>query len=169
MSIAMLAFIILADLKWHDVNPIVGDVFQLGLLIYFITILFSFIHLYFTHLNQKTQLTELQIQQNKNKLQAITIRSNRKSVNILVKDIHYIESLSDYVKIYTEQNTILTKEKISHLEKTLPEHFVRIHRSFLINNYNVEGFGHDYVHVHDQKLPIGRKYKKSALSQIGQA
>ena len=59
-----------------------------------------------------------------------------------------------------------TKEKISTLEKTLPESFVRIHRSFLINLQHVSSFNKEEVSIADQKLTIGRKYKKEALEVL---
>jgi DNA-binding LytR/AlgR family response regulator len=48
----------------------------------------------------------------------------------------------------------------------LPEWFIRIHRSFLVNKKKVASFGHDYVKVQDKQLPVGRKYKKEALSKM---
>jgi DNA-binding LytR/AlgR family response regulator len=51
-------------------------------------------------------------------------------------DFLFIESLAAYVRIHSMQNNIESKEKISHLANRLPEIFLRIHRSFIINHYS---------------------------------
>lgn len=165
--ISMFSFVILADLKWHSMNPVVGDILQMGMIIYFVAILFSFIRLYQSNLKHQEQISQLEESHQKNLQKTLTVRSNRKSVPISIEDIFYIESLADYVKIHTTSGVVITKEKISQLEQMLPDWFTRIHRSFLINRNRVESFGHDFVTIHSQKLPLGRKYKKEALDKIG--
>tara|TARA_R110001599_G_scaffold322540_1_gene533630 strand:+ start:13523 stop:14293 length:771 start_codon:yes stop_codon:yes gene_type:complete len=164
--IAMGAFIFLTDFDKNRMSPIAGDVMQLGVIIYFIVILFSFIRVYRSNLKREARITALEAANQKNLLQTITVRSNREAVSIAIDDILYVESLADYVKINTDAGVVITKEKISGLEKMLPEWFIRIHRSFLVNKNKVEAFGHDYVKVQAQQIPIGRKYKKEALERI---
>ncbi|GAB5526795.1 MAG: hypothetical protein Roseis2KO_46670 [Roseivirga sp.] len=165
-AISMFAFVILADLKWRTMNPIVGDIYQMGMIIYFVAILFSFIRLYQSNIKHQKQIVELEERQQKNLQKVLTVRSNRKSVPIAIEDILYIESLADYVKIHTISDTVITKEKISQLAQKLPDRFIRIHRSFLINQQKVESYAHDFVQIKEQQLPMGRKYKKEALAQI---
>lgn len=144
-------------------SPVAGDILQLGVIIYFIAIMFSFIRVYRSSLERDTRIAALEEANQKNLLQSITVRSNREAVSILVDDILFVESLADYVKINTGTGVVITKEKISSLEDTLPEWFIRIHRSYLVNKNRVEAFGYDYVKIQDQQLPVGRKYKKEAL------
>ncbi|MBO3698598.1 LytTR family DNA-binding domain-containing protein [Roseivirga sp. E12] len=161
--ISMFSFITLADLQWDQMNPVSADLFQMVVVIYFIAILFSFMHTYKANeLNQE----KLDTLKHKNRQEIINIKSNRKSIPVAVNDILYIESLADYVKIHRESDTIITKEKISFLESSLPDWFLRIHRSFLINQHKLEAYGHDFMQVNAEKLPLGRKYKKEALSKI---
>ncbi len=48
-------------------------------------------------------------------------------------DIFYIEANDDYVKIVTKDGSYLKKSTLSHIEQTLdPQHFVRVHRSYLV-------------------------------------
>ncbi|KYG85738.1 hypothetical protein AWW67_00420 [Roseivirga seohaensis] len=164
--IAMAAFVFLTDFNWNRMSPVAGDILQLGVIIYFVAILFSFIRVYRSNLERDARIAALEEANQKNLLQTITVRSNREAVSISVDDILYIESLADYVKINTLTGVVITKEKISGLEKMLPEWFIRIHRSYLVNKNKVEAFGHDYVKVQAQQLPVGRKYKKEALERI---
>lgn len=164
--IAMAAFVFLTDFNWNRMSPIAGDVLQLGVIIYFVATLFSFIRVYRSNLEREARIAALEEANQKNLLQTITVRSNREAVSISIDDILYVESLADYVKINMIAGVVITKEKISSLEEMLPEWFIRIHRSFLVNKNKVEAFGHDYVKVQAQQLPVGRKYKKEALESM---
>ena len=50
----------------------------------------------------------------------IYVKSERKVVKVYLKDIVYIESLKDYVKVHTPQKLIVTKQLISQFENVLP-------------------------------------------------
>lgn len=53
---------------------------------------------------------------------------------IPVSKIQYIEAADDYVKIYTEEGGFLKNRTMSFYERSLlPFHFIRIHRSYIIN------------------------------------
>jgi two-component system, LytTR family, response regulator len=164
--IAMFAFVVLTDLNWDRMSPIAGDVLQLGIIIYFVAILFSFIRVYQSNLERAAKIVALEAVNKKNLLKTITVRSNRELVSVLIDEILYVESLADYVKINTASGVTITKEKISGLENILPDWFIRIHRSFLVNSNKVEAFGYDYVKIQSQQLTIGRKYKKEALAKL---
>ena len=98
----------------------------------------------------------------------LTLRVDRQAMRVLVGDIWYVESLSDYVKVHTSERTLVTRERISHLEKTLAPHgFLRIHRSFLVATAAVTAFTADEVHVAEgPRLPIGRTYRQAVLARL---
>jgi len=89
-------------------------------------------------------------------------RVNRQMVKVYFKDIHYCESLKDYIRIVTSGDRLITKMAISKLEKMLPPNrFVRIHRSFIINTEHIESFSANKVDIMDQSLTVGRSYKEN--------
>jgi len=92
--------------------------------------------------------------------------SNRKVTKIPYDEIVYIESLSDYIKVITENNQIRSKEKISNLASRLPEIFLRIHRSFIINTDRLKNISSDEVTVDDITLTIGRSYRKTVKDSL---
>ncbi|MBL7837325.1 MAG: LytTR family transcriptional regulator DNA-binding domain-containing protein [Bacteroidetes bacterium] len=67
----------------------------------------------------------------------IVVKSGLDIIIILHKDILYIESYDDYVKIHTTEKTYLKKKTMTYYENTLQNKgFIRIHRSYLVNiNY----------------------------------
>jgi DNA-binding LytR/AlgR family response regulator len=96
----------------------------------------------------------------------IFIRADRKTVKLVLTDVLYIESMSDYLKIYTTGGMLLTKEKISIIEQKLPSHFLRIHRSFIFNTKHLQAFTHECVEVGGKELPISRSLRSEVLDKL---
>ncbi|MBX3254869.1 MAG: response regulator transcription factor [Chitinophagaceae bacterium] len=95
------------------------------------------------------------------------VRVERRLIKVNTKDILWIESLKDYIKVITPKETFHTKQKISVTEKLLPTGgFMRIHRSFIIPVNKVEGYHPNYVVVWSNKIPIGRNYKLACARQF---
>lgn len=91
----------------------------------------------------------------------------REMVKIYLKDIVFIESIQDYIKIITPKKTYITYTRIGYMDKKLPDnHFVRIHKSFIIPLEYVESYTHNTVIVKGKHLPIGRVYKQKFLSSL---
>jgi DNA-binding LytR/AlgR family response regulator len=92
--------------------------------------------------------------------QHIFVKENRKMVKIYLKDILFIESLSDYVKIHTKQRNIVTKQLLCYFEQELPsDQFYRIHRSYIISRPQIEAYSNQHVEIAGNSIPIGRNYK----------
>ena len=90
----------------------------------------------------------------------ISVKSGYRTVRISTDDILYIESLKDYIKIITTDDTILTKYRIGDMENELSaKGFLRIHRSFIVNLKQVSAFTASDVEIGKTELPIGDSYK----------
>jgi DNA-binding LytR/AlgR family response regulator len=97
----------------------------------------------------------------------IYLKADRKNHKIHLKEIIYIESLDDYVKVHLKEVTLVTRENISSLESILPSgSFVRIHRSFIINTQYISAISSDSIEIKGKELPIGRAFKKSAMAAL---
>jgi DNA-binding LytR/AlgR family response regulator len=93
------------------------------------------------------------------------LKENREQVKVFLKDILYIESLRDYVRVKTANREIITYQKISYLEQRLPQSkFIRIHRSYIAAIDHGVAFTNSQVKLGDFTLPIGRNYRTFALS-----
>ncbi len=90
----------------------------------------------------------------------IFLKADKKHYKIDLCDILYFESLGDYVIAFTTYKKIITKERISTLAENLPaNHFIQIHRSYIISIPKIESVGPGFVEINKKKLPIGRSYK----------
>jgi DNA-binding LytR/AlgR family response regulator len=89
----------------------------------------------------------------------IYVKSEKKNVKILLKDILFIESLKDYIKIHTIDKTIVTQVPISTIEQRLPDNFLRIHRSFIVAKDKITAYTQHDLEIGKFQIPIGRNYK----------
>ncbi|POY36466.1 DNA-binding response regulator [Solitalea longa] len=90
----------------------------------------------------------------------IYFRADRKMIKVLLKDILFVESLKDYIRVITRSKQIITKLSISALESMLPEdQFIRIHRSYLVAIDKIDSFTADDIEIEKKELPIGRMYQ----------
>lgn len=88
------------------------------------------------------------------------INANKKRIKIYFKDILYIESLKEYVRIYTMDQEIITKFQLGQIEAQLPKaDFLRIHRSFLVAKERIDAHTGTAIEIRNKQLPIGRSYK----------
>ena len=106
--------------------------------------------------------------ENKFEVPFMYVRVDRKMVKVLMEDILYIESDKDYVKIFTTDETIITRQTISSVEAMLGKSkFFRIHRSFIVSLDKIKSFSNEMVTVDDRELPIGKLYRNSFLEMQG--
>jgi len=89
------------------------------------------------------------------------IKSEYRVIRINFKDIKYIESKREYVKIYIEGNEPITSlMSIKKLEEALPDNiFMRVHRSFIVNLNKITVVERNRI-VFDNKvyIPISENY-----------
>ncbi len=87
------------------------------------------------------------------------IKTGSRLLKIFYNDVLYLEGMRDYVRIHTSTEKLLTLQTLSSFEEQLPERFVRIHRSFIVNIDKVNFVEHTRIGIGTLVLPIGEKYK----------
>jgi DNA-binding LytR/AlgR family response regulator len=97
----------------------------------------------------------------------ISVNSGYRTIRISTGDILYIESLKDYIKIVTTDDSIMTKYRIGDMENELSaKGFLRIHRSFIVNLKQVSAFTASDVEIGKTELPIGDSYRRLVTKRL---
>lgn len=92
------------------------------------------------------------------------IKSDYKIRRINFSEIHYIEGLKDYVKIFLigEKKPVLSLSTLKALEARLPaEKFMRVHRSFIVNLDTVKVIERNRIVYGDVRIPVTDQYKEN--------
>lgn len=117
-----------------------------------------------------SQAVEKALEQHKIKLEFnetdaehIFVKSNLKKRKVYIRDIKWIEALGDYVKLVTEDTSLVVLSTMKAFEGELPEgKFLRIHKSYIVNLDKVDRFNSKNVEVGSYEIPLSRN-KKSLL------
>ena len=98
----------------------------------------------------------------------VYFKVDKKMIKVRMSEILYIESIKDYVKVKTGDKEIVTQQKISYLEESLPkENFLRIHRSFIVNREKIDAYSATDMEIGKFHIPIGRNYKNDVMRLLG--
>ena len=97
----------------------------------------------------------------------ITFTSDRKPVTLPLEEILYVESNDATTTVVAADGRRYRNiTPISQWEAILKPHFLRIHRSYLVNKEAITRVDGDLLYVDDIELPISRKYKDSVLKEV---
>ncbi len=89
-----------------------------------------------------------------------------KLLKVLHNDIFYVQSIKDYMMLYTRNGNLMVHMTMKYLCDLLPENqFIRVHRSYLINTNYIGSIGKSKIHINQVEIPIGTNYRKDILSR----
>ena len=159
--VLVFSYVYLVDLNYQHLSPDATQLALLAVVLYMLVFAGSFLLMMNQIIENRKVIQDLLDEKEKMKKSFLEIISNRKMTKIPYDDIVYIESLSDYIKVMTINDEVMSKEKISRLAERLPDTFLRIHRSFIINTDRIKERSSDDVLVDDVRLNIGRSYRKA--------
>lgn len=95
------------------------------------------------------------------------VRSEKRIERIEIRDILYVQSLGNYVTIFTPAKRILTYLTLKGLESQLPPgEFVKIHQSFLVSLSRIDSIEGNQILVGGKPLPLSRNYRETVMQVV---
>jgi DNA-binding LytR/AlgR family response regulator len=95
------------------------------------------------------------------------VKADKKLYKVDFQDISHLEAYGDYVKIFTKDKILLTKERLNTVEQQLPPaQFLRIHRSYIVALSAIEFIEGNTVKVGKEKLPISENLKEALIDSL---
>ena len=92
------------------------------------------------------------------------LKTEYRIVKVNIDDIRYVEAMSEYLKVHLEgePRPIVTLLSMKKMEERLPDYFMRIHRSYIINLTKIQEVNKNRIIMDaDTYLPIGDIYKEA--------
>lgn len=96
----------------------------------------------------------------------IFVRNKDRMVKIMFEAILYIEAERNYCRISTPIKEYLLTMPMKTLEDKLPAHFLRIHRSHIVNLNQVDEVDESTVTVGQKSLPLSKTFRDELLRRI---
>lgn len=95
------------------------------------------------------------------------VKTEYRIQRIAFADITYIEALRDYVAIHTHTEKVLSLDSMKNMEQVLPsQHFLRIHKSYIVNCDRIDFLERGRVVIGSQYLPIGDTYREKVNKKL---
>ncbi len=92
-----------------------------------------------------------------NEEKMMIVRSEKRNYRVKPSEILYIEGLGNYVTIYLhDRKPMISYITLKELEQTLPNQFVRIHKSFIINKNCIDSYTNENVEIGNRLIPVGK-------------
>jgi len=95
------------------------------------------------------------------------VKSNSKFFRVNFSTISYIEGMKDYLKIHTGENTLITHQTMTDIDKLLPaKQFIRVHKSYIVAISHIRAIYGNSVEVDGITIPIGISYKDKVMELV---
>lgn len=97
----------------------------------------------------------------------IFVRHNEKMLKIDIKNILYIEADRNYCRIFTNGKEYLLVMTLKDIDEKLPQkHFLRIHRSYIINLSQIDEVAGTHVVISRKAIPMSKAMRTELLKRL---
>lgn len=95
------------------------------------------------------------------------IKTDKKLIKLNFEDILFVKGLGNYVEIFVKNNKKFVYYKtLKDLIDKLPDEFMRIHNSNIVNLQNVEYIEDNHLIIGEHKITIAKSYKDCLINSI---
>jgi two-component system LytT family response regulator len=94
--------------------------------------------------------------------QFIFVKTGYEQEKVPLEDLTYLEADGNYVNYILRDRQLLCRQSIADALLALPsQHFVRIHRSFVVALSHIERISRHGVWINNREIPVGASYESS--------
>ena len=97
----------------------------------------------------------------------IFVRHKERMVKIFFQDILYIEAERNYARIFTKEKEYLLSITLKIIEEKLQNnHFLRVHRSYIINLLQLDEVGERFIIIGKKTIPYSAAQKEELMKRL---
>ena len=98
---------------------------------------------------------------------SIFVRHHNTMVKVDIKDILYIEAERNYCRIYSKSKEYLLVMTLKDMDEKLPtKHFLRVHRSFIVNLSQINEIATSHIVIQKKAIPISKTLKEELFKRL---
>ncbi len=117
--------------------------------------------------NEDIAATATSIKDNLGYEDSIFVKNKKRLEKILLKDILWVEAFDIYAMIKTAAGQYLLSHSLKVVEEKFPSsHFIRVHRSFLVNKEKIDAIEESDLIIADTAIPIGKTYREGLMKKL---
>lgn len=97
----------------------------------------------------------------------VFVKSDKQLKKILLKEILFIESMENYITIYTTSSKEIVYTTLKHMLDSLPgENFLQVHRSYIANIEHIKSIEGNLLNIGTHKIPVARNLRDKVFNII---
>lgn len=97
----------------------------------------------------------------------IFLRKNSRYEKVEVNSVLYVEAQGSYCNIITEGHNYLLSYNLSCFQREVKHpHFIRVHRSYIVNLKNIDAFDQQKLFIRDVEIPVSQAYQEDFFKRI---
>ena len=96
------------------------------------------------------------------------IKTDTRIVKFMFSEISAIEAHGEYVKIIAANKKVMSLVSMTNIAKVLPDDFIRIHRSYIINLRHIDEVKANEVIIGKEIYPISRNHRPAFFDKLGE-
>lgn len=95
------------------------------------------------------------------------IKTGNKLLRLNFEDVLFIEALSTYVVLVTDKQKHIVGGTLKRIAERLPfRHFVRVHRSYIVNLHRVTALEDNQLKLGQYEVPVSRPYHDELVQYL---
>jgi len=96
----------------------------------------------------------------------IKIKEGKRLYKLFADEIYWVQAYGDYIKVHTQEKVYVTKEKLIQFLTLLPQHFIQVHRSYLVNLNHVQYLEGNFLMMEGTHVPVSSSYRDRLLKLL---
>lgn len=97
----------------------------------------------------------------------ISLKSDKKIYQVKIDTILFIEAQGDYIKVHTEEKSLLCYKTLTKVLELLPKDmFIQVHKSYVIQREKMDYIEGNQIRIASTIIPIGLKYKTDFINLL---
>ena len=97
----------------------------------------------------------------------VFIRDNGILKRLIIEDIHFLEAMGDYVKVFTQQKFHAIHTTLKNVEEKLPlNKFIRVHRSYIVALNKIEKIEEGVIVINNKTVPVADAYRSTLNKRL---
>lgn len=95
------------------------------------------------------------------------IKTDKKIIKLFYNEIIIIKGLGNYVEIHTiSDKKYIYYKTLKDLIENLPDEFMRIHNSYIVNLTNIDVFEGNQISLKDFKVTVAKSYRECLINAL---
>jgi DNA-binding LytR/AlgR family response regulator len=112
-------------------------------------------------------LTRSAISENKNEPDYFFIKCDYKYERIYFAEILFIQSMQNYITIFTAKGKYTTLLTLKNIEEKLNSNsFIRVHKSYIVSISKIESIENSEIIIQSHRIPLSRNYHELVLTRV---